>query len=96
MATITIYQPLNEKIDGKFYKVYQVDDQLPLGEGIVRTPPDATLLFPKYNYERGVWVEDKDSIIEKQKDDILALQSRVEINEQSVFDLMDLISLKGV
>lgn len=96
MATITIYQPLNEKIDGKFYKIYQVDDQLPLGGGLVRTPPSENILFPRYSYERGLWEEDKDSIIEKQKADINALQSRVEVNEKSVFDLMDLISSKGV
>lgn len=95
MATITIYQPLNEKVDGKFYKTYQVDDQLPLGEGLVRTPPSENLLFPCYSCERGIWEEDKDSIIEKQKSDIDSLQSRVEANEQSVFDLMDLINKKG-
>lgn len=95
MATITIYQPLNEKVDGKFYKTYQVDDQLPLGEGLVRTPPSENILFPHYNYERGLWEEDKDSIIEKQKADISTLQNRVEVNEQSVFDLMDLINTKG-
>ena len=47
MATITIYQPLNEKVDGKFYKTYQVDDQLPLGDGLVRIPPNETILFPR-------------------------------------------------
>lgn len=96
MATITIYQPLNEKVDGKFYKVYQVDEQIPLGDGLVRTPPSEKILFPRYSYERGIWEEDKDSIIEKQKEDINALQSRVEVNEKSVFDLMDLINTKGV
>lgn len=96
MAIITIYQPLNEKVDGNFYKTYQVDDQLPLGEGLVRTPPSEDILFPRYNYERGFWEEDKDSIIEKQKADINELEGRVTVNEQSVFDLMDLISPKGV
>lgn len=96
MATITIYQPLNEKVDGKFYKIYQVDDQLPLGDGLVHTPPSENILFPRYSYERGIWEEDKDGIIEKQKEDINALQSRVEVNEKSVFDLMDLINTKGV
>ncbi len=95
MATITIYQPLSEKVDGKFYNTYQVDDQIPLGESLVRTPPNENILFPRYNYERGIWEEDKDSIIEKQKEDIKILQSRIEVNEQSTFDLMDLISVKG-
>ena len=95
MATITIYQPLNEKVNGKFYKTYQVDDQLPLGEGLVRTPPNTNLLFPRYSYESGLWEEDKDSIIAKQKEDIKLLEQRVAVNEKSVFDLMDLISTKG-
>jgi len=35
-------------------------------------------LFPKYDWTKGVWVEDKDSIIEYMKTELESLKARLE------------------
>lgn len=67
----TVYLPLDQKgEDGKFYKKFEVMEGLPLGNDIVYQGPGENLLFPRYDRIKGEWVEDKDSIIEKMKEDL--------------------------
>ena len=77
MAKITVYQPLQDKgPDGKWYKAWEVEEGTPLGD-VVYEAPSKTLAFPRYDREKGIWIEDKDSIIESFKSQIEELQSFV-------------------
>lgn len=74
----TVYLPLEEKNkQGKFYTEFQSPDGLPLGEGIIYVEPDEKLKYPKYDWTKGLWVEDKDSIIEYMKTELEELKVRL-------------------
>lgn len=71
----TVYLPLDEKNEeGKFYTEFQAPEGLPLGGGIIYVAPDENLKYPRYDRTKGVWVEDKDSIIESFKEEIADMQ----------------------
>lgn len=79
MAKITVYQPLDTKENGKWYRVWEVEEGTPLGN-VVYEAPSADLQFPKYDATLGKWVEDRDSIIESFKtqfDDLQVLISSI-------------------
>lgn len=88
-----VYKPLQEKnANGKFYEEYNIPDGLPIDQNqLIPYAPDANLKFPRYSWSRGLWVEDKDSIIEQQAKDNKELESRIKINEDSLTEMMDLI-----
>lgn len=72
----TVYLPLEEKnAEGKFYTEFQVPEGLPLGDDVVYVGPDESLQYPRYDRVKGIWVEDKDSIIESFKEQITDMQS---------------------
>ena len=82
---ITVYLPLEQKgEDGKFYKEFEVPEGVPMGDNIVYVGPEEDLLFPRYDYTQGIWVEDKDSIIvymKKQIDELDIKVSDIEKNQ---------------
>ena len=72
----TVYLPLEEKnAEGKFYTEFQAPEGLPLGDGVIYVGPDENLQYPRYDWTKGEWVEDKDSIIESFKEQITDMQS---------------------
>lgn len=72
----TVYLPLEEKnAEGKFYTEFQAPEGLPLGDGVIYVGPDENLQYPRYDWTKGAWVEDKDSIIESFKEQITDMQS---------------------
>ena len=72
----TVYLPLEEKnAGGKFYTEFQAPEGLPLGDGVIYVGPDENLQYPRYDWTKGAWVEDKDSIIESFKEQITDMQS---------------------
>lgn len=72
----TVYLPLEEKNAGeKFYTEFQAPEGLPLGDGVIYVGPDENLQYPRYDWTKGEWVEDKDSIIESFKEQITDMQS---------------------
>ena len=67
----TVYLPLDEKnAEGKFYTEFQAPEGLPLGDGVIYVGPGENLKYPRYDRVKGIWVEDKDSIIESFKEQI--------------------------
>lgn len=71
----TVYLPLDEKnAEGKFYTEFQAPEGLPLGDGVIYVAPDENLKYPRYDRVKGIWVEDKDSIIESFKEEITDMQ----------------------
>jgi hypothetical protein len=89
---ITVYLPLDQKgEDGKFYKEFEVPEGVPMGDNIVYVGPAEDLLFPRYDYTQGIWVEDKDSIISALKTENAELTSRVDMTEGALLDLADMI-----
>lgn len=71
----TVYLPLDDKnAEGKFYTEFQAPVGLPLGDGVVYVGPDKNLKYPRYDPIKGIWVEDKDSIIESFKEEIDDMQ----------------------
>ena len=71
----TVYLPLDEKnAEGKFYTEFQAPEGLPLGDGVIYVGPGENLKYPKYDRVKGIWVEDKDSIIESFKEEITDMQ----------------------
>lgn len=87
------YKPLEEKnANGKFYEEYDIPEGLPIDHNLlVAYPPDLTLKFPKYNWMRGLWEEDKDSIIEEQIKENKALKERLSMNEASIIELTNMV-----
>ena len=87
------YKPLNEKNeDGKFYVEYDIPEGLPIDHNmLVVYEPDPTLKYPKYDWSKGMWVEDKDSIIEAQIKENKALKERLSMNEESIVELTNMI-----
>lgn len=86
------YKPLEEKnVNGKFYEEYDIPDGLPIDQNqLIAYPPDSELKFPKYNWMRGLWEEDKDSIIEEQIKENKALKERLSMNEASIVELTNM------
>lgn len=72
----TVYLPLDEKNEeGKFYAEFQAPEGLPLGNDVIYVAPDENLQYPRYDRVKGIWVEDKDSIIESFKEQITDMQA---------------------
>lgn len=88
-----VYKPLQEKnANGKFYEEYDIPDGLPIDQSqLIPYAPDANLKYPKYDWNKGLWGEDKDSIIEQQQKDNKALEARLKVNEDSLTEMMNLI-----
>ena len=78
MITVYLPQEMKDEKTGLFYKVWEVPEGLPLGEGIVYVAPSKELLFPRWDSKQGIWVEDKDSIIVYMKKQIDELTVAVE------------------
>lgn len=76
-----IYQPLQTKDieTGLWYKKWEIPDGMPIPDGMVLVSPPETLFFPRWDYETGVWIEDKDSIIESLKKDNKELKESNEL-----------------
>lgn len=66
-----VYLPLQTKDPETelWYKEWDVPEGLPVAESLVLVGPPENLLFPRWDNESGIWVEDKDSIIETLKVD---------------------------
>ena len=76
---ITVYLPLDEKgEDGKFYKQFDVPKGLPMGDGVVFVGPSEDLIYPRYDTTKGIWIEDKDSIIEYMKIELENVKKELE------------------
>lgn len=95
-----IYQPLNVKDaeTGLWYKEWEIPEGMPVAEGMVLVAPSENLLFPRWDNVQGVWIEDKDSIIEKMKKDNDALKAKTNSMAQLNSKLMmnDLTLTKAV
>lgn len=78
-----------DKPDGKgnWYKAYDVSDDFPLDYSFTDIPLDTSLRFPRFILGQG-WVEDKDSLIE-------ALSTDLEVANNSIMDLMEMVSQLG-
>lgn len=89
----TVYLPLDEKnTEGKFYQKFEVPDGLPVGNGVIFEGPSPTLKFPKYDNVKGIWVEDKDSIIEYMKVELDKIQEDFKKIKELVLNEKDLDS----
>ena len=64
---------------------------LPVGDDVVFVGPGENLLFPRFDYALGMWVEDKDSIIAKLKTDNEELSARSAMLEGAMLELADSI-----
>ncbi len=73
------YQPLTQKDSetGLWYKVWEIPDGFPIPEGIVLVAPGENLTCPKWDSELGIWVEDKDSILEELKNKVESLEEKL-------------------
>lgn len=95
-----IYQPLNVKDveTGLWFKEWEIPEGMPVAEGMVLVAPSDNLLFPRWDNVQGVWIEDKDSIIEKMKKDNNALKVKTDSMAQLNSKLMmnDLTLTKAV
>lgn len=91
-----VYQPLEYKdeVTGKFYKEFDIPDGMPIEQTLVLIAPPENLKYPRYNSKTGLWVEDKDSIIEEQKKTINELLIRTDVNEQSILELISIVGGK--
>ena len=93
MQDITVYVPLEEQNEkGDFYEVFTVDSHLPLGSSVVRVAPEKSLVHPKWDISRGIWVEDKDSFITDQQTVTKTLEQRVNDAEEAIMELTTLLS----
>lgn len=74
------YLPLQSKDTetGLWYKEWDIPEGLPVAESLVLVGPPEDLLFPRWDNESGIWVEDKDSIIETLKVDNETLKNKTE------------------
>lgn len=88
-----VYKPLEEKnANGKFYEEYDIPDGLPVDQNVlVPYKPDPELKFPKYNWFKGLWEEDKDSVIAEQIKENKILKDRLTMNESSIVELTNMI-----
>lgn len=76
---ITVYLPLDEKgEDGKFYKEFEAPKGLPVGTGVIFVGPSEELLYPRYDATKGMWIEDKDSIIAYMKTELENVKKELE------------------
>lgn len=73
-----IYQPLQVKDaeTGLWFKEWEIPEGMPVPEHMVLVAPPDNLLFPRWDTIQGVWIEDKDSIIEKMKKENDALKAK--------------------
>lgn len=83
-----IYQILSTKnAAGKWYETFNVPDNFPPTEGYTTVAPPDNLRYPRWQYGTG-WVEDKDSLI-------AALSADLEVANNSIMDLMEMVSQLG-
>lgn len=89
-----VYEPLTklDETTGKFYRVYEVPDGVPLNGTLLNEAPPKDMKFPKWDYTISKWVEDKDSIIKQQDETIKDLSARLETNEMALMEALGLIS----
>lgn len=85
-----IYQPLQVKDaeTGLWFKEWEIPEGMPIPDGMVLVAPSDSLLFPRWDNVQGVWIEDKDSIIEKMKKDNDALKTKTDSMAQLNSKLM--------
>lgn len=79
-----VYEPLVQKDPetGLFYKEWIVAEGLPLADSLITIAPPEDFNYPKWNYSKGVWEEDSDSIIEY-------LKRKVDELENAVLEILD-------
>lgn len=79
MAKIKVYQPLLAKENGKWYKEWVVDDDMPLSMDLLREGPPADMDHPKYDFTTGKWVEDELSVMDDMQEQSATLKSALAI-----------------
>ena len=92
-----IYQILQEKdpVSRKWYKEWEVPEGLPLPAGFVSEGPPANMQFPRYSETTGLWIDDRESLVESLKDDIVKLKTKQEQQEEAFLNTIDLITGGG-
>ncbi len=79
MAKIKVYQPLQAKENGKWYKVWIVSDDMPLSMDLLREGPSPDLTHPKYDFSTGKWVDDELSVMDDMQANSAKLESAMTI-----------------
>ncbi|WP_427814280.1 hypothetical protein ACQKTA_04120 [Enterococcus sp. 22-H-5-01] len=89
-----IYQPLEVKNTetGLWYNEWEISEGMPVPEGMVLVAPPENLLFPRWDNVQGMWIEDKDSIIEKMKQDNDELKNQLLETQTAIADVYEMIS----
>lgn len=89
-----VYEPLTrpDEATGKFYKTYEIPDELPLNGALLNEAPPEGMKFPKWDYTISKWIEDKNSIIKQQDETIKDLSTRLGNNEVALMEALGLIS----
>jgi len=79
-----VYQPLQQKdpTTGLFYKEWTVEEGLPLSDSLITAAPPEDFNYPKWNYSKGIWEEDTDSIIDY-------LKRKIDELENAILDIVD-------
>lgn len=74
-----VYEILQQKdIETKlWYKVWDIPEGFPIPNGFVVVTPSEKLTCPKWDNELGIWVEDKDSILEELKNKVESLEEKL-------------------
>lgn len=92
-----VYEPLNkpDETTGKFYKEFDIPENIPLNGTLLKDAPPENMDFPKWNYMTSLWEEDKDSIISKQTQTIKDLAERLDTSEKALMESVGLISSLG-
>lgn len=73
---------------GKWYETFEVPDNMPPLDGYTTVAPPENLRYPKWDYSLGEWSEDKDQLI-------AALSADLEVANNSIMDLMEMVSQLG-
>lgn len=73
------YQPLAQKDPetGLWYKEWDVPDGLPVSPELIFIAPGEELTHPRWDSTQGIWVEDKNSVLEDLKDKVASLEERL-------------------
>lgn len=68
---IEIYETLEHlNNEGNYYNVYTVPDSLPISAPFTRFKPDESLVRPRFDWSKGVWVSDEVSVLTQRITDL--------------------------
>ena len=77
MGTKKVYEKLDVLTDGKYYKEWEVPENMPLGYEFTTIAPPVEMITPKWDNMKNQWEESSDSLVVHLQHQLAELQDIV-------------------